>query len=270
MANVLKKRYIWRLKGADKMDYFKSCFDQVNVFDGIVLLLALVFLAGIATLMLFNVHAGFSISLVLAVILVALLICLALSSYWPEAVKNIYLFGIMLWITTFMLFVSLYRTLFPKVELFGSLFGKSNIYYLIPFIACLITLWWNLRLLATKEGSSKEASENELTQLKFVERNGFYLILAIMAVFLFLGTNIIQNIRRFHLSPFFYLFMLSSIGIQACGVLPLVWAPANDVKRLAWIRHFKTVWYTISIYVFLFGIIALGKSLVPGVISILK
>jgi len=252
------------------MDYFKSCFDQVNVFDGIVLLLSVVLLAGIATLMLFNVHAGFSISLVLAIILLVLLICLGLSSYWPEAAKNIYLFGIMLWITTFMLFVSLYRALFPKVELFASLFGKSNIYYLIPFFACIITLWWNLRLLATKEAASKDTADGEMSLLKFIERNGFYLILIVTALFLFLGTDMVRSIKKFHLSPFFYLFMLSSICIQACGVLPLVWAPVGDAKRLAWIRHFKTVWYTISIYVFFFGVIALAKSLVPGVISLLK
>ena len=252
------------------MDDLKSCFDQVNVFDGIVLGLAVVLLAGIATLMLFNVHAGFSLSLTLGIILLVLLICMGLSSYWPEAVKNIYLFGIMIWISTFMLFVSLYRTLFPKTELFASLLSKSNIFYLIAFFACLITMWWNLRLLSTKEGQSKDNGENELTLLKFVERNGFYLILAIAAVFLFLGTEMIKAIKHFHLSPFFYLWMISAIGIQACGVLPLVWAPVNDSKRLAWIRHFKTVWYTISIYVFLFAIIALGKSLVPGVISLLK
>jgi len=252
------------------MDYFKSCFDQMNIFDGIAAVLSLVLLSGIATLMLFGVHAGFSISLVLVIILLMLLVYMGLSSYRPEAVKNVYIFGIMIWITAFMVFISLYRTLFPKVDLFASLLGKSNIYYLIPAIACIITLWWNLRLLATKEGQGKGDYEGEVKLVEFVERNGYFIILAITAIFLFLGTDVVRNIRRFHLSPFFYLWMLSSIAIQACGVLPLVWAPVNDAKRLAWIRHFKTVWYTISIYIFLFGIIALGKSLIPQVINILK
>jgi hypothetical protein len=247
------------------MDYFKSCFDQVNVIDGIILALALVLLSGIATLMLFHVHAGFSLSLVLAIILLALLIHLGLSSYRPEAVKNIYLLGIMLWITTFMLFVSLYKTVFPKVPLVASLFSKSNIYYLIPFAFCAIILWWNLRLLSTKEGAAKGDYENEIKLAGSVERNGCYMILAVTAMFIYLG---IFNVK--HLSPFFYLWMITSIALQACGVLPLIWAPANDNRRLAWIRHFKTVWYTFSIYIFFFGIIALGKSLVPNVINILK
>jgi len=251
------------------MDYLKSCFDQVNVIDGIVLALALVVLTGIATLILFNVHVG-GLSLILTIILLILLAYMVLQSIRPEAAKNVYLSGTMIWITTFMLFVSLYRSLFPKVGLVASLSAKSNVYYLIPFIACLITLLWNFLLLSTKEGKEKGESGEEITLLKFIERNGFFLILAVITIFLFLGTDMVRNIKRFKLSPFFYLFMLSSIGIQACGVLPLVWAPVSDSKRLAWIRHFKTVWYTISIYIFLFGVIALGKSLVPQVINILK
>lgn len=249
------------------MDFFKSSFDQVNVFDGAVLLLSLVLLAGIATLMLFGVHVG-GLTLILGIILLALLAHLMLLSIRPEAAKNLYLTGTMIWIATFMIFVSLYRNLFPKTELVASLSLKSNIYYLIPFFGCLITLLWNFLLLSVKEKG--EAAEGEVNLLKFVDRNGFFLILSVITIFLFLGTPIITSIKRFHLSPFFYLFMLSSVSIQACGVLPLLWAPLSDAKRLAWIRHFKTVWYTISIYLFLFGVIALGKSLIPGVINIFK
>lgn len=251
------------------MDYFKSCFDQVNIIDAVVMIVALVLLAGIATLFLFNVHAGFSISLVLAIILLVLLVYLGLSSYRPEAVKNVYLFGIMIWISTVMIFISLYRTLFPRTDLFGSLIGKSNIYYLIPIVGCIIALWWNLRLQSGKRGS-KDVTESEIGLLKSVEKNGFFIILAVTTVFLFLGTEMVKNIKKFHLSPFFYLLMLSAIAIQSAGVLPLIWAPVSDSKRLAWVRHFKTVWYTISVYVFLMGIIALGKSLVPGFINLFK
>jgi hypothetical protein len=247
------------------MDYFKSCFDQVNVIDGIILALALVLLSGIATLMLFHVHAGLPLFRMLIIIMFVLLSYLCVSSIRPEAVKNIYLFGIMLWITTIMLLISLYQILFPNVSLVASLITKSNIYYLIPIISCTITLLWNLSWLATKEGAAKDDYENEVKLVEFVERNGYYIILSITAIFIYLG---ILQIK--HLSPFFYLWMITSIAIQACGVLPLIWAPVNDHRRLAWLRHFKTVWYTFSIYIFFFGIIALGKSLVPNVINILK
>jgi hypothetical protein len=252
------------------MDYFKSCFDQMNIFDGIVAVIALVLLSGIATLMLFNVHAGFSLSLVLVVILLALLVYLIVSSYRPEAVKNIYIFGIMIWATTFMVFVSLYRSLFPKLDLWASLITKSNIFYLIPVFACFITLWWNLRLQAMEKESAKGDYEGEVKLLKFVERSGFYIILSVIALLLFLGTDMVRNIRHFNLSPFFYFWMISAIAIQVCGVLPLVWAAGSDAKRVAWARHFKTVWYTISVYVLLFGIVALGKSLIPHAIGLFK
>jgi len=253
------------------MDYLKSCFDQVNVVDGIVLVLGLVALTAIGTIIWLNVHVG-GLSLILAMIIMLLLAYMILLSIRPEAAKNLYLSGTLVWVATFMLFVSLYRNLFPKTNLLASLTTKSNMYYLIPFIACLITLLWNFLLLSTsvKGDQGKSDYEGEVKLVKFIERNGYYIILAITAIFLFLGTDMVRNIRRFHLSPFFYLWMLSSIAIQACGVLPLIWAPVNDAKRLAWIRHFKTVWYTISIYVFFFGIVALGKSLIPGVINILK
>lgn len=252
------------------MDYFQSCFDQMNVIDGVVLALSLVLIAGIATLMLFNVHAGFSLSLTLTVILLVLLAYLFSLIIRPEALKSIYMFGTIIWITTLMIFISLYRTVFPKVGLWSSLIDQSNIYYLIPAIACVITLLWNFFMLSTKEGQKNSDYPGEVKLVEFVERNGYYIILAVTAIFLFLGTTFIKDIKRFHLSPFFYLWMLSSIAIQACGVLPLIWAPVGDAKKLAWIRHFKTVWYTISIYIFFFAIIALGKSLVPNVINIFK
>ncbi|MDD5382311.1 MAG: hypothetical protein PHH60_01470 [Candidatus Margulisbacteria bacterium] len=132
----------------------------------------------------------------------------------------------------------------------------------IPFAGLIIYLTWNC-ILSRMENKSKEENlyKEEVELVKFVERHANYLIYGITGVFI--AAQVLSGQLK-HEANFalFYLFMILSMILSVCGVLPLIWIPKGDDKFLEWLRHFKTIWYGYSIYFFLAGIIALAKAII--------
>lgn len=184
---------------------------------------------------------------------------------------SIYLSGIVIWILmsiAIFTFLGLYVHNKDHVAYFG--------WFILPFIGLIITLIWNgwLNLneinnneivtegsdYKRKNGHENDRYDKEVELIQFVERHANYLIYGITGVFI--ATQFWMQSRPQTNFVITYFFMGLSMLLAVCGVLPLIWIKKGEARHLEWLRHFKTIWYSYSIYLFFAGIIALAIAII--------
>ncbi|MFH1389918.1 MAG: hypothetical protein ABIH56_04270 [Candidatus Margulisiibacteriota bacterium] len=157
-----------------------------------------------------------------------------------------YITGIILWVLMCIAIVSFEIC-------YSGLKGKEYyLLYFIPFLGLIIFLIWNCYLSTLAKGNNEN---DEVELIKFVERHANYLILGIAGVFT--AAQFWQN--SVAISKLFFLFMILSMLFSVCGVLPILWSPTKN--HLKWLRHYKTIWYGYSIYLFFAGVLSLLISM---------
>lgn len=163
---------------------------------------------------------------------------------------NIYTIGIIFWIALW--------TLISIVTIFRYSWNWWYLSYLLPIIAGVCILKSNYYIWM-KEIEIEEYPD-EVKLIEFVERNANYVILGITA--LFIASELIFNGKSVDLRGF-YSFQLMSLVFSIGFVLPLIWKPRKEdnIIPLVLLRHWKTVWHTFSIYLFLAAVIALVLTL---------
>lgn len=160
--------------------------------------------------------------------------------------NNIYQIGILTW---FMLWVTV---LF--VSCVTCYWNWLYLCYLIPIGGGIYVLYRNNEV--WKKEITTEKYPEEVKLIEFVERNANYVILGITA--LFIASEIIFKYKDVNLTGF-YFFQILSLCFSIGFVLPLIWRPRveDNASSLVLLRHWKTVWYTYSIYLFLSATLAL-------------
>jgi len=179
---------------------------------------------------------------------------------WLSEIDSLYKKAIVLWV---LIWISIILLWFKYSNLDGLDYRKLlyNSLFFIPIIFGTITLWWNYRLIGIKEESIEQEDKykTEVNIIEFVERNSNYIILGITAL-LFASGFLSEKYYSLLKNSNFVFFIGLSLTFSICGVLPLIWMPKQkEPKYLRWLRHFKTIWYTFSIYLFLAGILSMGQ-----------
>ena len=162
---------------------------------------------------------------------------------------NIYSIGILFWLL-------IWGLIFHRV---CNYYGWRLFYlaYLLPVIGGMFVLWRNYDI--WQHAIEIEEYPREVCLIEFVERNANYVILGITA--LFIASELIFRDKVVDLTGF-YSFQIFSLIFSIGFVLPLLWKPHKDgdSSSLVILRHWKTVWYTYSIYFFLSATLALMFS----------
>lgn len=133
--------------------------------------------------------------------------------------------------------------------LFGDPIAKTPYYF--AHALCLVVLVVNCFFHWKPYQPAKYKVEESV--YKYVERNTYYLIMAI-TVFLLISTS--QNERLFPESVDFKLIVYSqAAAVGFCiVVLALIWMPtAPESKGIVHLRHIKTLFYTYGISLFFIG-----------------
>lgn len=96
---------------------------------------------------------------------------------------------------------------------------------------------------------------NEIGLITFVERNTLQLIQSNVGILIV--SPIITSLTQRPIPKRFIIFQSLSIVFIVGGVLPIYWTPSSDGTFLYYLRHFKTIPYSIGIGCLLCGVIIL-------------
>jgi len=147
----------------------------------------------------------------------------------------VYLVGIVLWPVVWVL--AGYFTLVPADPLL-----------IVPFVLPLGFLVLNLSI-ARFQPWYPEKHSDELELIEFVERHGYYMIVAVSASIV--AVSLLVTASKITVPLPFIDFIVASVVTSVGVVLPLVWIPGSDHEYLTLLRHVKTVplMYAIGFYI---------------------
>jgi hypothetical protein len=145
----------------------------------------------------------------------------------------------------------------------GQLYPSKGILWL-PYLSTYIILIPNLILRRFSDEENKEHENNnvkgkydiELDKMQYIEKNAAHMVTAITGVLIISAA--ISAMKSTEMIPKeAIMFESLALILAVVGVLPKYWIPSPKDTWLKWLRHFKTVFYTFSISLFLGGLLLL-------------
>lgn len=135
----------------------------------------------------------------------------------------------------------------------NGLFQKNKMLY-IPYILVFFALFAQ-PIIAYLNDIRIGSIADEIGLITFVERNTLQLIQSNVGILIV--SPIIISLTQRPIPKRFIIFQSLSIVFIVGGVLPIYWTPSSDGVFLYYLRHFKTIPYSIGIGCLLCGVIIL-------------
>ncbi|MCK5133845.1 MAG: hypothetical protein KAR40_17050 [Candidatus Sabulitectum sp.] len=148
----------------------------------------------------------------------------------------------------------------------GQVYPSKGILWL-PYLSTYIILIPNmiLRRFSDEENVENKEHENnnvkgkydiELKKMQYIEKNAAHMVTAITGVLIISAA--ISAMKNTEMIPKeAIMFESLALILAVVGVLPKYWIPSTKDNWLNWLRHYKTVFYTFSISLFLGGLLLL-------------
>ena len=140
----------------------------------------------------------------------------------------------------------------------GFALMKKDRLLLIPFYLVFFILFSQIVIAFIYE-TTFSVMKNELALISIIETNTTQLLQSNVGVLIV--APVIVSIIKKNLNHDFIVFQAFSLIFVAGGVLPIYWTPENHGEFLYYLRHSKTVPYTIGIGFLIGGILILLKHL---------
>jgi len=137
------------------------------------------------------------------------------------------------------------------IMLFGSISFKDS--FLFSHIFCLAVLSINF-ILQLREAYIPEQYSTEERVYEYVERNTYYLIMAI-TIFLLISSSSGSIFQEYKLNYNLIVYSQASAIAICIAIIALYWMPTKSGKEhwLVRLRHIKTVFLTYALSLFFIG-----------------